>query len=569
MLNQLKIRDFALIENLDLDFRKGMTSLTGESGSGKSLIFDAICTVLGAKCNTLNIRSGAKRYQIEAEFSLKDLPAAAAYLEDRGIEAEDGKLVLRKELNQEGKSRIQVNDALVPAQFLKELGSLLAEIHRQNEQISILERTKQLEILDTFAANQDLKKQYQKSYTVYRTLKNRLIELETQKEDREKKKEIYEYQIQEIANAKLREDEEDKLIEEEKILIRSEKILQYLSGMAEELNGSEESALRHFTKILHHSERLGSIDPVYQPLTQDVQDIYYKLRDLLTLINDNEEEIQFSLERMETVQNRLDQISRLKKKYGGKSVSELIQYAKTIENELEIFQSGMENLGNLKEELEKEKKKLCDVSIKLSQSRRSVIPMIESAISHELESLGMKDAKLQVIMRWETAPEGDVEEGGKKYYLTDSGLDQVDFYFSANIGEKPRPLRKIASGGEISRLMLALKTALNCTEKGKLILFDEIDSGISGEVAFKVAQKLKKISETEQLLLITHQQCIAAASTEQIHVEKVSKDQRTQTVAKKVNGEKRIRELAKMISGENVTSSALEHAKELLKKEAV
>ncbi|HNH10651.1 MAG TPA: AAA family ATPase, partial [Leptospiraceae bacterium] len=400
MLNQLKIRDFALIENLDLDFRKGMTSLTGESGSGKSLIFDAICTVLGAKCNTLNIRSGAKRYQIEAEFSLKDLPAAAAYLEDRGIEAEDGKLVLRKELNQEGKSRIQVNDALVPAQFLKELGSLLAEIHRQNEQISILERTKQLEILDTFAANQDLKKQYQKSYTVYRTLKNRLIELETQKEDREKKKEIYEYQIQEIANAKLREDEEDKLIEEEKILIRSEKILQYLSGMAEELNGSEESALRHFTKILHHSERLGSIDPVYQPLTQDVQDIYYKLRDLLTLINDNEEEIQFSLERMETVQNRLDQISRLKKKYGGKSVSELIQYAKTIENELEIFQSGMENLGNLKEELEKEKKKLCDVSIKLSQSRRSVIPMIESAISHELESLGMKDAKLQVIMRW-------------------------------------------------------------------------------------------------------------------------------------------------------------------------
>ncbi|HNO26889.1 MAG TPA: AAA family ATPase, partial [Leptospiraceae bacterium] len=310
MLNQLKIRDFALIENLDLDFRKGMTSLTGESGSGKSLIFDAICTVLGAKCNTLNIRSGAKRYQIEAEFSLKDLPAAAAYLEDRGIEAEDGKLVLRKELNQEGKSRIQVNDALVPAQFLKELGSLLAEIHRQNEQISILERTKQLEILDTFAANQDLKKQYQKSYTVYRTLKNRLIELETQKEDREKKKEIYEYQIQEIANAKLREDEEDKLIEEEKILIRSEKILQYLSGMAEELNGSEESALRHFTKILHHSERLGSIDPVYQPLTQDVQDIYYKLRDLLTLINDNEEEIQFSLERMETVQNRLDQISR-------------------------------------------------------------------------------------------------------------------------------------------------------------------------------------------------------------------------------------------------------------------
>ncbi|MCB1178066.1 MAG: DNA repair protein RecN [Leptospiraceae bacterium] len=568
MLRRLRIKDFALIENLDLDFDKGLSSITGESGSGKSLILDALSSILGGKCNSLNIRSGAKKYQIEALFDISGKEEIKSWLLEKGIETEADDLILRKELTVEGKSRVQINSALAPSQYLKELGSMLAEVHRQNEEIRLLDKEKQLELLDDYAENHLLKEKVKKLFTEFRQLKSKLEETTLQDTDKARKIDLYHYQIEEIDSVKLSEEEEQTLLQEEKILMQSEKITQNLNLIHELLSESEAGVLSSFAKILHAAEKIQTFKPDFETIAGEFREIYMRLKEALISIADEQDEIYYSFDRQEFVQNRLDEISRLKKKYG-RDISEIFDYREKIEKELEILESSDELIDTLKVQMEDLRSRLAKEATKLSENRRQAISELESEIQKELEEQGMKDSRIQVVMRWESSREGEIEEGGKKYFIRETGLDHVDFYFSANPGEKPRPLRKVVSGGELSRIMLALKVVMGKKDNNKLLIFDEIDSGISGEIAKLVAKKLKKISESHQVLLITHQQAIAAVSKHQINVEKRTGSGRTVTFAERLNGENRAIGLARMISGNDITQGALEHAKELLNKVAI
>lgn len=568
MLRRLRIKDFALIESLDLDFQSTMISITGESGSGKSLLLDALSSILGGKCNTLNIRSGAKRYQIEALFDVSRIPEVKTWLAEKGIGIEENELILRKELNLEGKSRVQINSALAPTQYLKELGLFLSEIHRQNEQGSLLERERQLELLDLYAGLEKEKKELRNVFYSYRNLKSRLQEVEMGESDKQRKLDLFRFQLEEIEKADLSEKEESQLLQEEKLLVHAEKIAENLGFAEELLSENEQGVLVSLSKAQHFLEKISHLRPELANLAGDMMEAYHELKEIHSTILEELDGLDYSYDRLSEVQKRLDEIGRIKKRFG-RSIPEILEYKEKISQDLDALESGEEFVGSLRQNLDKERVVLADLATQLSNRRRKAISDLEAEVQKELDDLGMKDSRLQVVMRWESSPEGDISEGGKKYFVHESGLDTVDFYFSANPGEKPRPLRKIASGGEVSRIMLAFKKILGSRDRGKLLLFDEIDAGISGEAALQVAGKLRNISQNHQILLITHQQSIAAASQEQIVVQKAVLQGRTLSTARKLGEENRATELAKMISGNQITQGALDHARELLKKVAI
>ena len=567
MLKKLKIKDFALIEDMDLTIKDGTTAITGETGSGKSLVLDALASILGAKCNTMNIRSGSKKYQIEVLFDIKNNREVLNWLAEKGIPS-SGELLLRKELNLEGKSRIQINEALAPTQLLKELGGLLAEVHRQGEQHSLLEKDKQLEFLDIYADSGVLKKEFKKTFSKYRNVKQKISDLEAKESERNSKLELFKYQLEELQKINIKEGEEEVLLEEEKILLQGEKVSTNLSYIHELLGGGEQNVLSVFPRIIFALEKIQIIQPEYLKWKEDFIEIHSELKSLHSSVLEESDDIFYSLERLETVQNRLDEIAKIKKKYG-KDYSELVEYRKNLELDLDRMTESSTEIAELQSKLVKLQREVSERASELSQKRKSAIPQMEKEITNEFQMLGMKDSKLQIVMKWESSQEGEIEEGDRKFYITDNGLDQVDFYFSANQGEKPRPLRKIASGGEMSRVLLALKSLLGSRLPGRLLIFDEIDTGISGEISVKVAEKLSDLSRTHQIILITHQQVIAAHSKNQVKVYKNLSNGRTLTLAGPVTGEERAEELAKMISGDRITKGALEHARELLEKQAI
>jgi DNA repair protein RecN (Recombination protein N) len=565
MLKLIKIKDFALIESLEIELESGMASITGETGVGKSLILDAISSLMGSKCNTMNIRSGAKKYQLEAIFDISKNSKAIDWLTEKGIESDGNEVYLKKELFTDGKSRIQIGASLAPAQFLREFGILLAEVHRQNDQLFLLEKSMQMEYLDTYSGLTSLKKEVSERFKTYQTLKNRISEIDKSSEEKNRRVDLLKYQITEIKAAKLEENEEDELLKDEHLLIHGEKAMENYNLVAELLSEGEDNILKSFSRILNSADKIESFNKDFAVSRSELYEIYDRLKDISHTVIDEKDEIFFSSDRLAVVQKRLDEINKLKRKYG-KDISEILKFLQKAELELETLEISSEEVQSLQGELNSVRDNLTSLAVKLSHLRRESILKLESDLQKEFQLLGMKDAKLQIVMRWEQAIDGEITESGRKYMIGENGLDQIDFYFSANQGEKPRPLRKIISGGEMSRVMLALKAILGNSAESRLLVFDEIDAGIGGEVAYRVADKLKSISTKNQVLLITHLQQIAAASDCHIKVEKEIANGRTFTTARKISKSERANELAKMIAGEHITKGALDHARELLKK---
>ena len=560
MLKFLKIKDFALIESLELELESGLVTITGETGSGKSLVLDAISSLLGAKCNTMNIRSGEKKYQLEALFSIDS--SCKNWLEEKGIEFESDEIYIKKELFSDGKSRIQMGSSLAPAGFLKEFGNLLSEVHRQNDQSYLLEKSTQLEYLDRFSGLASIKKEFSEKFKTFSTLKKRFLELNQSSDEKLKQIDLLKYQIGEISAAKLIPGEEEQLLKDEKLLLHGEKAMENYSIISEILSEAETSVLKGLSKILSASEKIESINPEFSGTRKEFYEIYDRLKDISHSIIDEQDEVFFSEDRLSSIQERLDTIYRLKKKYGF-DIAEILSFLEKAKIELETIENSETDILSLEKEMLSSRESMTELAVKLSNLRRNSILKLESLLQKEFQDLGLKNAKLQIVMRWEQAIEGELYDGDKKYLVSESGLDHVDFYFSANAGEKPRPLRKIISGGEMSRVTLALKSILG---NERILVFDEIDSGVGGETAFRLAEKLKSISKDSQVILITHSQQIAALSDIHLVVSKNVVDNRTSSKVSLVNKEDRATELAKMISGEHITKGAMEHAKELLKK---
>lgn len=568
MITHLKIKDFALFESLELSLSDGLTVFTGESGAGKSLIFDALASLFGGRCSTANIRQGKDRYSLQAVLSLSGQNLAKDYLMEQGFRYTGDEILITKELMKDGKARVKIGESLASTTHLRELGKTMAEIHCQNEQLFLLEKANQLEFLDRFGNLESLKFKFKSALQQYRHWKQKLSDFEETRKTMLKRKEILEYEVEEIETISPKEGEEESLSSEESLLANGEKLAENYRLVLEELSEKENSILKVFPSLIHAIQKVTILIPEKREMLDEWEEVYDRLKSLKSVIREEEEELFFSPERLDMVQARLQDLKKLKKKYNV-SIVEINQLLEEKKSELERWkeQAGDEDFLRIK-------KDQCLVELKelgfqLSKLRRNAISQFEEEVQKEMVDLGLEGGKLQVVLRWEENPEGEVEEGSKSYFLSESGLDQIEFYFSANPGEKPRPLRKVASGGELSRVMLALRSVLGKQAPSpQMLVLDEVDTGLGGEAAEAMATKLKKLARNSQILLITHTQQVAAAGDHQIKIEKRQEGGRTVSEASLLDFEERKRELARMIGGKQVTTAVLKAATDLLMKKA-
>ncbi|ABZ94088.1 DNA repair protein [Leptospira biflexa serovar Patoc strain 'Patoc 1 (Ames)'] len=568
MITHLKIKDFALFESLELSLSDGLTVFTGESGAGKSLIFDALASLFGGRCSTANIRQGKDRYSLQAVLSLTGQNLTKDYLMEQGFRYTGDEILITKELMKDGKARVKIGESLASTTHLRELGKTMAEIHCQNEQLFLLEKSNQLEFLDRFGNLESLKFKFKSALQQYRHWKQKLSDFEETRKTMLKRKEILEYEVEEIEAISPKDGEEESLSSEESLLANGEKLAENYRLVLEELSEKENSILKVFPSLIHAIQKVTILIPEKREMLDEWEEVYDRLKSLKSVIREEEEELFFSPERLDMVQARLQDLKKLKKKYNV-SIGEIHQLLEEKKSELERWkeQAGDEDFLRIK-------KDQCLVELKelgfqLSKLRRNAISQFEEEVQREMLDLGLEGGKLQVVLRWEENPEGEVEEGSKSYFLSDAGLDQIEFYFSANPGEKPRPLRKVASGGELSRVMLALRSVLGKQAPSpQMLVLDEVDTGLGGEAAEAMATKLKKLARNSQILLITHTQQVAAAGDHQIKIEKRQEGGRTVSEASVLDFEERKRELARMIGGKQLTSAVLKAATDLLMKKA-
>lgn len=569
MLQSIYLKNFALFEEEEIHLGQGMTALIGESGSGKSLVLDALSSLLGGRCSSSNIRQGQDRYLLQAVFHIGANPDAQAWLTEKGFAWENQEISVSKELQKDGKSRIFIGESLASLAHLRELGSLLCEIHNQNEQLFLLDKANQLEFIDRFAHLSQIKDEMKSSYSLFRNTKKKLEEWEARAESRKTRMENLRFQIQEWEALGYQDGEWDELSEEEKILSHSERLFGSFRILADHLYEGENSVLQNFSPILASAEKIAQIHSRFSVTSQELVSVYEQIRELRTTIREEEESISFAPERLDTVQNRLKELSRIKKKWS-KDLEDIAKEYESWKKELESLEESEESIDSLRSEYQSLLGKIKSLALELSKKRQTGMVGLEGELQKELEFLGMKGARLQIALRWEEDPDGDVKDGEKHYILTPTGLDHAEFLFSANAGEKPRPLRKIASGGEMSRIMLAVRTVLGRTYcPDKLLVFDEIDSGVGGEGAIAMAKRLGELSTQSQILVITHSQAIAGGAQHHCKVEKILKGERTVSRARTIADPDKPMELARMIAGKDVTRAAVEHAKEILLKKAV
>ncbi|MCG6152532.1 DNA repair protein RecN [Leptospira bandrabouensis] len=568
MITHLKIKDFALFESLELSLSDGLTVFTGESGAGKSLIFDALASLFGGRCSTANIRQGKDRYSLQAVLSLAGQNLAKDYLMEQGFRYTGDEIVITKELMKDGKARVKIGESLASTSHLRELGKTMAEIHCQNEQLFLLEKSNQLEFLDRYGNLESLKFKFKSALQQYRHWKQKLIDFEETRRTMLKRKEILEYEIEEIESVSPKEGEDESLSTEESLLANGEKLAENYRLVLEELVEKENSILKVFPTLIHAIQKVSILVPEKKEMLEEWEEVYDRLKSLKSVIREEEEELFFSPERLDMVQSRLQDIKKLKKKYNV-SLTEINLLLEEKKAELERWneQAGDEDFLRIKKD--QCLAELKELGFQLSKLRRNVISQFEEDVQKEMADLGLEGGKLQVVLRWEENPEGEVEEGSKSYFLSESGLDQIEFYFSANPGEKPRPLRKVASGGELSRVMLALRSVLGKQAPSpQMLVLDEVDTGLGGEAAEAMATKLKKLARNSQILLITHTQQVAATGHHQIKIEKRQEGGRTVSYASLLDFEERKRELARMIGGKQLTSAVLKAATDLLMKKA-
>ena len=565
MIQSLQINDFALFENVQVSFQPGLNVLTGESGAGKSLVLDALCSLFGGRDSIANIRNGKEKFSIQAKFDLsKNLPAKD-WLREKGFSNTD-QISLSKEVSKDGKSKLLLGESLVSLQLVKEFGTFVSEIQTQHEQVHLLEKENQLEFLDRFCGLEIQRKAFQKDFLKYQNLKKQLGELNLQLKERNERKEFLLFQLQEIEEAKLKEGEEEELVREEKLLSQGEKLSSYFQEALKVLEDDSSGILTNLRELVHLLEKMDSIQETQNPFYQTIVSQLETLKDLSFQLNRDAEELFFSPQRLDNIQSRLNLFQKLKKKYGNtsSSIEEIYQ-----EKKLEL--ERLEKTEFYFEEVEKEfvgvLESVKSKALELSKIRRNALDEFEKAIQKEFKDLGLASAKIQIVLRWEESAEGEWKNGEKSYVLRPNGLDLAELYFSANLGEKPRPLRKVASGGELSRILLALRSIVGKKSIGsKILVFDEIDQGLGGETSKVLGEKLKTISGEHQILLITHTHEVAARAQNHCKVEKQVVGNRTVSTVTPILPKERHLELARMIAGEKPTEGAILHARSLLER---
>ncbi|MGC7575375.1 DNA repair protein RecN [Staphylococcus epidermidis] len=554
MLQTLSIKQFAIIDELDINFSDGLTVMSGETGSGKSIIIDAIGQLIGMRASSDYVRHGEKKAIIEGIFDIDESKDAIKILESLAIDVDEDFLLVKREIFSSGKSICRINNQTVTLQDLRKVMQELLDIHGQHETQSLLKQKYHLQLLDDYADNQysDLLNQYQLSYKQYKNKRKELEELESADQALLQRLDLMKFQLEELTEASLKEGEVDQLESDIKRIQNSEKLNLALNN-AHQVLTDENAIPDRLYELSNYLQTINDIVPEkFVRLKEDIDQFYYILEDAKHEIYDEMANTEFDEQVLNEYESRMNLLNNLKRKYG-KDITELIGYQSKLADEIDKIENYEQSTSQLREEIKTLYNDVIDIGKKLSQERRRVARELRDHIVSEIQNLQMKDANLEISLKPLDEP-------------TIEGIEFVEFLISPNRGEPLKSLNKIASGGELSRIMLALKSIFVKSRGQTAILFDEVDSGVSGQAAQKMAEKMRDIAQYIQVICISHLPQVASMSDHHLLISKASNADRTTTQVKELKDENKIDEIARMISGASVTELTRENAKEMIKQ---
>ena len=539
MISTIQIKNIGIIDDLSINLENGFNILTGETGAGKTLIIDSLSIICGNRFSKEMIRKGQEYSYIEACIYMPENKNSI-----------DGNIIVSREIYANGRNSCKINGRLVTVTELKEFMKNIIDIHGQNDNQTLLDKTSHIGYLDSFIGNEilSIKTEYRNLYEKYNEIKQELKNNYGDEKEKQRKLDLLKYQLNEIKQVKLKEGEDEKLEEQRKIMMNSEKIVENLNIADSTLT---EQAIDGINTAIRALEKIENIDEKYSKKLTELKNVYYDIQEIARDINIEKQEMFFDEEERNEIEERLDIIFSLKRKYGN-SITEILKYKEQIENEIYEIENVDEINNKLKKELKTIEEEMLKLSENMNKIRTKKAKELSEKINTELQELEMKNAKFNAKVQL------NKEEFNK------NGLDTVEFLIATNIGEEEKPLIKIASGGEMSRIMLAIKSVLADVDKVPVLIFDEIDTGISGKAAKSVAIKMKKIAKNHQILCVTHLASIAAQGDYNYYISKVVEDNKTKTQVEKLNEENTIKEIARIASGD-INDISIEHAKQLRK----
>lgn len=551
----MTIKNFAIIESLSLTFQEGMTVLTGETGAGKSIIIDALGLLVGGRGSADFIRHGEERLELQGLFALaEDNLACRNALIENGIDASDDMVVLERSLFRSGKNSCRINGKLVTTVLLRQIGSKLIDIHSQHEHQELMNEEFHLSLLDRFASDKikPALTKYQTNFKEYQTIEKEWQNWTKNERELAQRLDMLRFQQQEIENADLQAGEEDRLLEQKNILANFEKLNENLQGAYAAIQG-EPGGLEFVGEAMRQMETAASIHTDYKAVSEAISSSYYMLEDSMSQIRQSLDQLEFQPEELNQIESRLNDLNQLKRKYG-KTIEDIIQYEQEISSEMEKLTESESHVGHLETKLATLKTELTKQAATLTDIRKKAAVTLEKQIKQELNQLYMEKAIFSV--RFEA----------NKMELTELGQDSVVFYMSTNPGEPLKPLAKIASGGELSRMMLALKTIFSRHQGITSIIFDEVDTGVSGRVGQAIAEKIYAVSVGSQVLCISHLPQVAAMANHHYYITKKVQNKRTTTSVTVLKGVEKVEEISRMIAGIEVTELTKQHAKEMIEQ---
>ena len=557
MLKELHIRNFALIDKLDIDFESGFSVITGETGAGKSIVLGAIGLLMGQRADTKAIKTGEQKCSIEAHFNLSAYDMKD-WFDENEIDFDADDCIIRRELTASGKSRGFINDTPASVHQMKELGEMLMDVHSQHQNLLLQKEDFQLNTVDIIAHNTKEREEYSKAFHELHDAEKALAELKNSISDNRKNEEFMRFQLDELTAANFVKGEQEELEQEQESASHTEDIKSALYEADVLLNGDDNDIISNLKQVCSSIESITRVYPHVEELSERLESAYIEIKDIASDISSTLDDVEFDPERLEYINNRLDTIYSLEKKYSKGNVEELIEERDRLQKAIDAIDNSDEDLKELSAKVDTLRKKAQQLAETLTKTRTNAAKTVEDEIHKRLTALGMPNVQFAVELTCNKTEDSS--------HLTKDGQDKIAFMFSANKGMALRPVSQVASGGEIARVMLSLKAMISGAVKLPTIIFDEIDTGVSGKMAEKMADIMKEMGEANrQVISITHLPQIAAKGSFHYKVEKHDTESGTTSLMRRLNDEERVQEIAQMLSGENITDAALTNARELLK----
>ena len=551
MLRELKIENLAIIDELDLEFGDGLIVLTGETGAGKSIILSGINLLIGEKASVDMIRDGEDHFLAQGVFEINE--EQAEELSARfGIDVEDNEVIVRRYFDRNSRGKVYVNGVRVSLTNLKEIMGTLVDIVGQHSHQMLLNKNNHVRLLDKFLGEEgkELRGNINRVYLKYKEVSNKIDEIEKNRQEAIEKREFYEFQLNEINRVAPEVDEDNRLEEEYKKLFNAGKIKDKILDSNIQLRDGEVNALHFINNSRRNIESLCKYGEEFEEILEKLEKVYYELEDCIDMLDTADRDIDVDENRLQKVIERLDLINKMKSKYGA-TIEEIIDFRDSIAEKINLLEENSFEVKKLLKEKKEAEEEYWKLALELRELRLKKALEIEKLLEQELQFLKMGDARFHIVV-------------DKNEHMGNNGSDSIEFLISTNIGQGMKPLWKIASGGEVSRIMLALKVIFSRVDNIPILIFDEIDTGVGGETVRKIADKLREIGDHAQVVSITHSPAIAARAHEQFYIKKETVNNKTSTTVKKLDAKGRVVEIARMLAGENVTEAVLQHAEELL-----